>query len=391
MASLTERIKQFALNQGYFRVGVAPAEDFTEWIEEVRLRGEDKYSFLSGGNPAFFDLPLITTRRPEAKSIIALVWDYAQTVFPDLLLRHFGRFYLARGYNAPPEHINGARLALVRQFLEDNGCTLIRGVFVPDRLAGTRAGVVSYGRNSFAYAEGIGSFVMISTLVVDKELEYDMPVTECSCPPECTRCMDACPTGAIYEPFRVDPRRCLSCNMFFTNKKIPGMADTIPEDIREGFGERIYGCDVCQDVCPRNQIRLKTRTPARDGFLDDLASRFSLEETLRMQGEYYETSVRPVAYNYIKNPAYLQRNAAVALGNSGDPKTAVPLLKEALSHERAFVRGHAAWALGKLGGEDALEALRSHAEREDDPEALREVRAAVSRIRNTQDQGRASE
>ena len=381
MATLSERIKQFALNQGYAKAGVAPAQDFSEWVEEIRRRGADKYSFLTMNDPAFFELPLIKKKRPEARSIISLVWDYTQTAFPQELLKHFGRIYLARCYTAPPGHINGARLALVKKFLTDNGCNIISDVFVPERLAGSKAGVVSYGRNSFAYADGIGSFVMVNALVVDQELDYDQPSLECQCPPNCARCMEACPTGAIYEPFRVDPRRCLACNTFFNNRKIPGMTDYIPQDIRERLGQRVHGCDICQEVCPRNQGRLKMKL-TKDKFLTDLAGHFSLSETLAMDSDYYETSVRPVTYNYIKNPAYLQRNAAVALGNGGDPASAVPHLCQALSNERAFVRGHAAWALGKLGGKQALNALCEHAQREDDPQALRETESAMARIRH---------
>ncbi|MDR1396136.1 MAG: HEAT repeat domain-containing protein [Desulfarculales bacterium] len=380
MATLTQRIKQYALNQGYAKAGVAPAQDFEEWVQEVYRRGTDNYSFLTMNNPSFFDLPLIRKTRPEAKSIIVLVWDYAQSAFPDDLCKHFGRVYLARCYTAPPHHINGARLALIKKFLADNGCDLVSGVFIPERLAGAKAGVVNYGKNSFSYADGIGSFVMLSALAVDRELDYDEPSMDCKCPPGCSRCLQACPTKAIYEPFRVNPRRCLAGNAFFRNQKIPGMSDYIPEDIREHFALQVHGCDICQEVCPRNQARLKARL-LNDSFLTDLAARFSLSATLAMEGDYYETCLRPVAYNYLKNPAYFQRNAAVALGNSGSAE-AVPALCQALTHERPFVRGHAAWGLGKIGGSEALRTLRRHAEHEDDPEALREVMAAVARIQN---------
>jgi epoxyqueuosine reductase len=384
VAALTERIKQFALNQGYAKVGITPAENFTEWIEEIQTRGEDKYSFLIKNNPGILERALIKKRHPEAKSIIVMVWDYAQHAFPDALLGKIGRIYLARCYDAPPDHINGARLELVKHFLVENGCTIISDVFIPKRLAGTKAGVVNYGRNSFVYANGIGSFILLAALVVDKELDYDVPNTRCICPPGCVCCREACPTGAIYEPFRIDPKRCLACNAFFSTRERAGMSDYMPENIRERLGSQIHGCDICQEACPRNQPRLKAKLP-KDTFLENLSSRFSLVKTLHMEGDYYEMCIQPVAYNYITDPVYFQRNAAVAIGNSHKPEDVFELEK-ALRHEIAFVRGHVAWALGKIGGAMALAVLQRQAKRENDPTARLEVESAIQRIQIGQQQ-----
>jgi epoxyqueuosine reductase len=147
---------------------------------------------------------------PSAKSIVMVVYDAFKESFPEKLVGKIGRIYQARQYLAPSHRINGARYRRMRDFLENNGCQVNREIRVPERLAACRAGAVTYGKNGFAFADGIGSFVIIGGFVIDKELEYDRPTYEVKCPPKCTLCIDACPTKSLYEPMKIDPRQLIA-------------------------------------------------------------------------------------------------------------------------------------------------------------------------------------
>lgn len=372
--SFTDDIKSFALDIGYCRVGITTADDFSDHIEEVQSRGriydfyvEDARKFLHGAQPM--------KSMPAARSIISLAWDYSQKAFPESLLGKIGRIYQARCYNAPYQRINGARYKLMLDFLEKMGCQIGRGMFLPERRAAARAGVTTFGKNNFAYAKNTGSFILLSTIVIDKELEYDYPTFELKCPKDCTACMDACPTGAIYEPLKLDPHRCIAFNAWWTQDGRPCVTSFIPPEIREEMGTRVHGCDVCQEACPRNSAKLKTKLP-EDAFLIHLAEDFSLPNMLIMSDQFYEKTVRPIMYNYIKDKKYFQRNAAIALGNTGLAEH-IPVLSQAMNNSEEIVRGYAAWGLGRIGGDEARSALERCLKKENSKFVISEIRAAL--------------
>ena len=223
--------------------------------------------------------------------------------------------------------------------------------------------------------QGIGSFILLSSIVVDKELECDTSTYDIKCPRDCTACMDACPTGAIYEPLKLDPRRCLAFNAWWTQDGRPCVTSFIPFQIREKMGERVHGCDVCQEACPRNSAKLKAKLP-EDPFLIQLAEEFSFPKMLEMSDHFYEKTVRPIMYNYINDKKYFQRNAAIALGNTGNPDH-IPALNRAMEDPEELVRGYAAWALGRIGGGKARGILESRLKREDANFVTAEIRAAL--------------
>ncbi len=189
--------------------------------------------------------------------------------------------------------------------------------------------------------------------------------------------MDACPTGAIIKPLTLDPRRCISFNAWCTQDGRPGVTSHIPPDIREKMGTRVHGCDACQEACPRNAAMLKARFP-KDPFLVRLAEDFSLPKMLNMSDELYEKSILPVMYNYISDKKYFQRNAAIALGNTGDPDH-IPVLDRAMENPEELVRAYAAWALGRIGGSKAITVLTSRLKREDSTYVISEIRSALEK------------
>jgi len=203
-----------------------------------------------------------------------------------------------------------------------------------DREGAARSGVGFYGKNTMLITRRFGSWVVLGTLVSEAEIEPSTPLgLDCG---SCTLCIEACPTGALDEPGVLDSTRCLS---YWT--QAPG---SIPENFREELGSQVYGCDVCQDVCPWN--RGVEKRYARRLLEPDAEPVVSLLDWLSASDaelrERYERLYFPR-----KDPAYLRRNALVAAGNSGEPAL-VPAAERYRDHPDAMLREHAGWALARL-------------------------------------------
>ncbi|MCA1688106.1 MAG: tRNA epoxyqueuosine(34) reductase QueG, partial [Actinobacteria bacterium] len=236
-----------------------------------------------------------------------------------------------------------------------------------ERSAAQHAGLGFFGRNSCLINGDMGSYFFIADLIVDLELEPDAPGTgTCG---RCTRCMDRCPTGAIKAPGVVDARLCISY-LTIENR------GEIPRDLRPLVGDWAFGCDVCQEVCPYNKRKAtKSRWPE---FSENAGAGpyLEIEEVLGIRTD--EEFERRFAGTPLTRPgrAGLLRNCCVAAGNLKREK-AVPALIECLREDPSpLVRGHAAWALGEIGGVEAV--LREAAEGESDPRCLEEIGLALA-------------
>jgi epoxyqueuosine reductase len=220
------------------------------------------------------------------------------------------------------------RLAAVAEGLRERGARV--AVFVDsnhhvDREAAVRAGLAFYGKNTLAIVPGEGSFVALGAIVTDAELDLAEDLVPPGCG-SCTLCLDACPTGALVEPGVLDATRCISTS---TQMRPP-----IPEEHAEALGDRVYGCDICQDVCPWNAGPARRRSDLeRDtGAWVSLADWLTLpdEELMERHGHLYVPD---------RDARYLRRNALVALGNGGGDEVAAlaapyaggddPLLRDA--------------------------------------------------------------
>jgi epoxyqueuosine reductase len=205
------------------------------------------------------------------------------------------------------------------------------------------------------------SWLVSIPILVDAEIEPDDPSVELGCPSWCKNaCIAACPTGALYAPKKMNPRKCIAYNTYYA----PGIT---PRELRDPMGTWAYGCDRCQEVCPRNQPWMNQALP-ENGSLLERAGDFQLETLLTMTQQHYENRVWPLAFYIPKeNIAKWKMNAARALGNLGD-REYVPVLAQALAgNPDETVRGMCAWALGKLGGRTARTALESRRAEEDGP------------------------
>ncbi|MEE8352831.1 MAG: HEAT repeat domain-containing protein, partial [Dehalococcoidales bacterium] len=295
------------------------------------------------------------------------VYGYYRHAYPDQMVGKVGRYYQSMG-GIPQRPLHRARYRLFREFLEASGCRVAGArAAPPPRLSAARAGTTTYGKNCFAFADRSGSFITISTFLVDVELDCDAPTLKVACPEKCTLCIDACPTGALYQSLKMDPRRCIARNSYATEQPVT------PMELRRGMGNWVFGCDVCQDVCPRNRARLKLKLPP-SAYLEMLAGDFELEGLLAMTDQSFRR-VQPLL-NYITEKRLFQRNAAVALGNRGDPAS-VPALERAMDDPEEIVRGHAAWALGEIGGAPARQALEKRLSTEPTGYVRDEIGAAL--------------
>ncbi len=234
-----------------------------------------------------------------------------------------------------------------------------------DRAAANRAGLGWFGKNTNILTPQLGSWVFLGQIITDLALEPDPPVAK-TCG-SCVRCIDACPTRAITAPYVVDNARCIS-HLTIENR------GPIPVELRPLMLDWVFGCDICQEVCPVN----RKAQPTRNQELGNVSlSTLDLIELLRLTPEGFLRRFQGTPIMRAKLTG-LKRNACVALGNLNDPR-AVPSLAEAVTGDEPLVRSHAAWALGCIGGETARAALQQAASTETEPEVLGEIQAALSR------------
>ncbi len=213
-----------------------------------------------------------------------------------------------------------------------------------ERAFAARAGLGWIGKHTNLIAPGLGSFVFLGEVVTTRALPADPPLRK-SCG-ACRRCVTACPTGALREDYTIDATRCISD---LTQRK-----DAIPHALRPLVGDWVWGCDICQEVCPPTR-RARPAVAAGFAAAANLAE-IDLVGLLELGSAAFRNRFRRTALGW-RGPVVLRRNAAVALGNALD-RSAVPALERALVRDRSpLVRGHAAWALGRIGSPRGISAL----------------------------------
>jgi epoxyqueuosine reductase len=239
----------------------------------------------------------------------------------------------------------------------DSGPVLERGV------AGM-AGIGWIGKNTHLISPRRGSWFFLGEIFLSLPLDYDRPIRDrCG---KCDLCLKACPTGAFLGPYVLDARRCIS----YLTIELKGF---IPRYLRPLIGNHIFGCDICQEVCPYNVRARPTAEQAfapREGlYAPELIFLLSLDEV------QFRRTFRGSPILRAKRKGFL-RNVAVALGNSRS-REAVPALIRALDDEEALVRGHVAWALGRIGSRDGIQALETRLRVESDPTVRMEIDEAI--------------
>jgi epoxyqueuosine reductase len=340
--SLTSKIKKKALGVGFDLVGVAPLEPVPElsfYKDWVAAGYAGKMEYLKRNvEKRSGEEPII----PEAKSVIACAMVYntehpLSTDSQDPKRGWISRYAWGDDYHEVIEN----KLLELFDFIKTESAEEVLGrVYVDtgpvvDRVYAKYAGIGWFGKNTCIINQQKGSWFFLAEIITNLELEYDAPVPDrCG---SCNRCIEACPTDAILEPYVLDARKCIS---YLTIE----LRDEIPLELREGIGNHIFGCDICQDVCPWNRKAAVTDAPEFQPrerlFKPDLT------ELAKLSAEDFSERFRNSPIKRTKRRGLL-RNIAVAMGNSGD-RTFLPQLNEMAETEDPMIAEHAHWAIGKI-------------------------------------------
>jgi len=375
LAKRSQRIKNEAQRLGFELVGISPArvppheESFARWLRE-------KYH----GHLDYMERTELLRRDPRllvpwAVSIISVGMNY-HTPFKRLTPPAPGRGWISRyAWGADYHEIIRNKLEALLTFVREIGGETMEGrAFVDSApilerdFAGT-AGIGWTGKNTQLISPKKGSWFFLGELFTSLALAYDQPIRDrCG---QCDLCLKACPTGAFVGPYLLDARRCIS----YLTIELKGF---IPRHLRPLIGNHIFGCDICQEVCPYNVKASSTEEPSympRQGlYAPDLIELLSIDEKEFRRRFHGSPILRAKRRG-------LLRNVAVALGNNAGLQ-AVPALTDALNDQEPLVRGHVAWALGRIGSSEALAVLRQKLLSEDHPEVKSEIEEALCEAGN---------
>ena len=374
MSVTLETIKELAISKGFDVVGVTNADNFErdeiEALKRIRDGHMDGYSWYNEERVKKMNRP--SELLEDAQSIISLACSYLgdSADSSDTLNGRIARYSWGDDYH----RVLKKRIAdFCADLSELVDIELKLRIFVDDgpmndRAAARRSGVGWVGKNTNILTPSHGSWVLLGQVITNLPLPSDLPLKK-SCG-NCVRCIDDCPTGSIVAPYVIDNKRCIS----YLTIELRGV---IPRDLRPLMGDWIFGCDICQDVCP---VNLK----ALPGHLEEFKQRngFSTPELVPILEMDQVTFSDRYKNSPIKRTKLvgLQRNACVALGNNGDEKAILPLSKALCSSEESIVRLHAAWAIGRIGGREAATVLERARDSESDAEVLEEIILSLEEI-----------
>jgi len=347
---LASQIKRAARELGFEVTGIASIEPlahddeaFRNWREEGFAAGMDYMT----RRPELHAYP--NRLVPSALSLVTLAINYYASA-PDFahenLYGRVARYAWGLDYH---DVVKPRLIALVAEIEKLAGRKLHARCFVDavpllERAIAARAGIGFFGKNTNLLQPKSGSWFFLSEILVDLDLPADPRASKVSCG-SCSRCITACPTDAFAAPYRLDSRRCISY-LTIENK------GAIPRDLREGVGEWVFGCDVCQDVCPFNRFSSDTAWPelhaeAGAGARLDLAELLSIDTDEKFRARFRGTPLtRPKRRGLLRNAAVVARNI--------DCTAAVPALVERINHDpEPLIRSHALWALARLDAKKA--------------------------------------
>ena len=348
-APLVERLESFARDMGFDLFGIAPVSDMPEmayypaWLE-AGYAGEMGY--LHRQLPERLDLRKIL---PEAASVIVVGLNYNTAVPTSRDLGDSCRGWISRyAWGDDYHEIIGARLQKLDDFVRQQVGETYRSRYytdtgpVLDRVVARHAGLGWFGKNTNLINQQMGSWFFAGEIITNVVLPVDQP------PPDrcgtCRACLDACPTGAFVAPYVLDAQRCIS---YLTIE----LRSSVPVDLRPQMGAHVFGCDICQEVCPWNRRAPVTQDPAFAPRPGNFAPELGHLVQLDVEGFRRRFKDSPVKRARHQG---LTRNTLVAMGNSGNPDflSVLERFLDGLDHEaaadQAMLREHGEWARDRL-------------------------------------------
>ncbi|MDN3018862.1 tRNA epoxyqueuosine(34) reductase QueG [Paenibacillus sp. BSR1-1] len=369
--NLKEELIAYSKEIGIDKIGFTSADPFTEL--KNRLITQQELGYQSGFEERDIEKrvnPALLLQEP--KSIISIALAYPSKMNERVESKKGERrgFFSRASWGLDYHHILRDRLKKLEAFIltkvpDARLKSMVDTGELSDRAVAERAGIGWSGKNCAIITPEFGSYVYIGEMITSIPFEPDTPIEDqCG---TCTKCLDACPTGALVQGGQINAQRCIS---FLTQTK-----EIIPDEFREKIGNRIYGCDSCQTACPHNKGR-------NFHFHDEMepdpeVAKPLLRPILKLSNREFKKQFGSLAGSW-RGKKPIQRNAIIALAHFKD-ESAVSDLIDILENEVSpLAKGTAAWALGKIGGENAFAALKRAEEQETDQEVQREIKKGLS-------------
>ncbi|WP_107943798.1 MULTISPECIES: tRNA epoxyqueuosine(34) reductase QueG [Metasolibacillus] len=356
----------YAKSIGVDKIGFTTASPFLEL--KNRLRRQQQLGYQSGFEEQDIDKRTEPLRLlDQAESIIAIALAYPSKM-KDAPLGKKGerRGIFCRASWGIDYHVAvRERLQLIEEWLRKHVPdvkikSMVDTGELVDRAVAERAGIGWSGKNCSIITPEFGSYVYLGELITNIPFAPDQPMEdECG---ECRLCIDVCPTGAIVEGGQLNAQRCIA---FLTQTK-----GFLPDEFRGKIGNRLYGCDTCQTVCPKNKG--KANWIHEEFMPDPELAKPLLEPLLTISNKEFKARFGHVSGSW-RGKKPIQRNAILALAHFKEQQAVPELLQVMKKDERPVIRGTAAWALGKIGGQGVQEELLAAKEREQDAEVLAEI------------------
>ncbi len=373
---MSEQLKQEII--AYSRTIGIDAISFTtaEPFEELRPKLESYYSkgYASGFESSDIELRIDPKKSlPSARSIIAIAVGYPNRL-PDAprSVRGERRGVFSRSSWGMDYHsLLRKRLTLLQAFIEERAAdaeclSMVDTGVLSDRAVAERAGLGYAAKNGFILNDKLGTWTYLGELLTSIPLPPDKPVID-SCL-DCTICVDRCPTGALVGDGQLNAQKCIS---FLTQTK-----GFMPDEYRGKIGNRLYGCDTCQQVCPRNR---GINTLQDDIILEPLKLKPLLEPLLTISNKMFKNEYGHLAGSW-RGKKPIQRNAIIALAHFKE-ESAVPTLKQvAVEDDRPVIKGTAYWAIGRIAGRLEAPFLMERYDVEEDEEVRNEILKGLEEI-----------
>jgi epoxyqueuosine reductase len=367
--SFTAALKQAARDLGFGLAGVCPAirpaglSEFYRWLE-AGYAGQMHYL---PDRALAYEHPSHVLQGVRSIVMLAMSYNTAEPTVCQPGEGRVSRYAWGGDYHA----LIRQRLQRLAEFLQQHQPQAhVRGVVdtapLLEREFAQLAGLGWVGKNTLLLNTRLGSWCFLAALLTDLELEYDEPHAADHCG-TCRACLDACPTGAFVDAYVLDARKCIS---YATIE----LRASIPPELREAQGDWLFGCDICQDVCPWNRKAPETSEPA---FAPrDAMNPLALADLFHLDDAAFRRRFRDTPLWRTRRRGLL-RNAAIVLGNQ-QAASALEALGRGLFDGEPLVRGASAWALGKIGGPRPNSLLKQRLAEEEEVEVRQEIAAALA-------------